>query len=142
MDDTQAFKQWLDTIHKSILGKSQQGSYTYLYGIDIYSNDITTLFGGKSDVYELINQDSTSAYFHIYDMLAFVAFGWAAPVDNEDVAPSQHSEKRRVVLTNYISSSSRYLISAINFTDETDTVWEYDNSTQGSLKEALYGLYS
>lgn len=141
MDQTEAFKQWLKTIHHSILNTSQQGSYTYLYGIDIYSSDITTLFGGKMDIYDLINQDSTSAYFHIYDMLAFVTFGWAAPADNLNVAPSDHPEKKRVILTNYLSSSSKYLVSAIDFSGETETVWEYDNATQGSLKEALYGLY-
>jgi hypothetical protein len=141
MDDTQAFKQWLETIHKFIQSQSSNKSHTYLYGIDINSSDIQTLFGGKSDIYDLIEAGSTKAYFQIYDVLAFVTFGWAAPSNNLNTPPSEHPNRKRVMLTNYMSNSSKYVISALDFSGETETVWEYDNATQGTLKEALYGLY-
>lgn len=139
MNDTEAFTEWLKTIHKSILDLSKEQSYSYLYGIDIYSNDIQTLFGGKSDIYDLIGANSTKAYFEVYDMLSFVTFGWAAPPG--DLSPSDHPEKKRVMLTNYLSHSSKYLISALDFSGEQETLWEYDDSTKGTLKEALYELY-
>lgn len=156
MDDTQAFEQWLQTVHKSILNSSKKASYTYLYGIDINSTDVHTLFGGKMDIYDLISQDSTLAYFDVYDVLAFVTFGWAAPVDNDldedeiDVdittAPSAHPQKKRIRLTNFLHTKEPGILSTIDILDEhlktQETIWEFENNTSGPLKESLLTLYT
>jgi hypothetical protein len=142
MEELSDFKEWLATIHKSILNKSQSSSYTYLYGIDISNNDITLLSSGKTDPYELVGQPSTKTYFDIYDMICFVFSGWAAPYDTElDVPPSEHPEAKRVLLANYMSHESKGIISAMDIVGQNETIWEYSQATRGPLKDALETLY-
>ncbi len=142
MEELSEFKEWLATIHKSILNKSQDSSYTYLYGIDISNNDITLLSSGKTDPYDLIAQPSTKTYYDIYDMICFVFSGWAAPYDTDlNIPPSQHPEAKRVVLTNYMSHVNKGIIAAMDVDGQNETIWEYDQNTRGNLKDALETLY-
>jgi hypothetical protein len=143
MEELSEFKEWLSAIHKSILNKSQKTNYTYLYGIDIDNNDIVLLTSGQGDPYDLIALPSTKTYYDIYDMICLVLGGWAAPVDEEmTIPPSEHPHAKRVRLTNYLSHESKAIISALDIDGQNETVWEYEQNTRGTLRDALETLYT
>ena len=81
-----------------------------------------------------------------YDFLTFATCGWAAPIkddisEDEQVAPSQHPEKRRVMLTVNATTDSK-IGSIITFQDDPDNqVFDYGDA-RGSLAEAVLELIS
>jgi len=68
--------------------------------------------------------------------LVLVSHGWAAPADEHenDVAPSEHPEKRRVRLTIVIEGLDR-MTSVIRFPGEDETLVEQD--CRGDLRDAI-----
>lgn len=98
-----------------------------------------------ADVYELIN-DSPEVFAAVneYDLITIATCGWAAPLnkDNDEdneIAPSQHPEKRRVRLLTTANTNSQFG-SSISFKDNpTEPVFDYGNA-RGSLADAIMEL--
>ena len=77
----------------------------------------------NGDVYELLESDASLELAKRSQFIAIVTCGWAAPLANDDdddnqVAPSQHPERRRVRLVVLASRSS--VSSVLRFSDTPD----------------------
>jgi hypothetical protein len=104
------------------------------------SDGFVRTLGKYPDVYVGLTQVATDHTLND-DEVALVCetCGWAAPIsedDEEDVAPSEHSKKRRVRLT-VLATRSKQMVSALVFQDDTDdTVYDY-GTAKGTLADAL-----
>lgn len=144
MSDTtpEILQSFIQPLHSKILSKTPQPFYTYLYGIDIDTKDVVELFSGRVNIYDVIDSGSIAVYKDLYQILCFVTSGYAAPSDSElDVPPSEHPEAKRVVLSNYVYIAEPIIISAVDFEDNPETLWEHTQNTTGKLKEALQSIY-
>lgn len=98
-------------------------------------------YGG--DVYELLESVKTKAKYNHY---AVFTCGWASPINkdqdkmNDQVAPSQHPERRRVQLV-LVTSRKGKQASAMRFDNDTELVTD-DGNARGSLAEAFADLFS
>lgn len=88
--------------------------------------------GCAPDPYEGIANDNFVAAVESGCPLVLVSHGWAAPT--EDVAPSEHPEKRRVRLTIVVEGLDR-MTSVLRFQGEDETVVEQDG--RGDLRDAI-----
>jgi hypothetical protein len=68
--------------------------------------------------------------------LGVLTCGWAAPIDSDDTAPSQHPLRRRVRLS-VIATSDLLTGSALEFQDDPDNSILDDGAATGSLRDAL-----
>jgi len=97
----------------------------------------------NADIYDMLDKSNTEVIEQVqnYDLITIQTNGWAAPIDhdndeNNQIAPSQHKEKRRVALL--ITANTNYQIgNTIIFQDDPDNP-EFDwGNAQGQLNEAL-----
>lgn len=151
MTITQQTKDALSNLHTRILDQlsTNPSIKCSLYGIDIYEDTrVDLISGGHSDVYTLVNDHSNATYLSLYDALAFVSYGWAAAVNNDSsdsIAPSEHPEKIRVRMINYIMSLDGHVVSCLELgidKPNPEIQWEYDDQTSGLLKESFVLFYS
>ena len=94
------------------------------------------------DVYELLEAPS-SALGRMFDAVAVVTTGWAAPLgENGEVegAPSQHAKRRRVRLTVVVSDQG--VASVVRFADEPDEIITDAGAATGSLADAIIGYWA
>ena len=97
----------------------------------------------NGDVYELIESDASLELAKRSQFIAIVTCGWAAPLANDDdddnqVAPSQHPERRRVRLVVLASRSS--VSSVLRFSDTPDETVTDEGKAKGSLADAILNL--
>jgi hypothetical protein len=94
------------------------------------------------DVYELIESDASLELAKRSDFIAIVTCGWAAPIrandDDDEVAPSQHPQRRRVRLVVLASRSS--VSSVLRFSDTPDETVTDEGKATGSLADAILKL--
>jgi len=95
-----------------------------------------------ADVYDLIEAVESKKKYNHY---AVFTCGWAAPInkdqdDDDQVAPSQHPERRRVQLV-LITSRDGKQASALRFDKETELVTDEGNA-RGSLAEAFADIFN
>ena len=96
------------------------------------------------DVYDML--ESTDA-LHIATKsknILLVTCGWAAPRpengnDDDEVAPSQHPERRRVMLS--VIAGDEGMVSTIRFSDSDETYVD-EGTAQGSLAFAIANLWA
>ena len=97
----------------------------------------------NGDVYELLESDASLELAKRSQFIAIVTCGWAAPLANDDdddnqVAPSQHPERRRVRLVVLASRSS--VSSVLRFSDTPDETVTDEGKAKGSLADAILNL--
>lgn len=94
-----------------------------------------------ADVYDLLDSIESKARYNYY---AVFTCGWASPRDNSDddneIAPSQHPERRRVQLV-LVTSRDGNQASALRFDNESKLVTD-DGCARGSLAEAFADIFS
>jgi hypothetical protein len=95
-----------------------------------------------ADVYDLIEAVESKKKYNHY---AVFTCGWAAPInkdqdDDDQVAPSQHPERRRVQLV-LVTSRDGKQASALRFDKETELVTDEGNA-RGSLAEAFADIFN
>lgn len=95
------------------------------------------------DVYELIESDASLELAKRSAFIAIVTCGWAAPIranddDDDEVAPSQHPQRRRVRLVVLASRSS--VASVLRFSDTPDETVTDEGKATGSLADAILKL--
>ena len=78
------------------------------------------------------------------DYVALVTCGWASPIaqgesDDEQVAPSQHPERRRVRLMVFAGKDG--WASVMRFSDTPDETITDDGNARGALAEAIMDLF-
>lgn len=119
-----------------------ENAMAYGLNIDDIENNIinSTLILSKPDVYQLIDTISDDASGLIWDAIAVTTQGWAAPIepdDNSDVPPSQHKDRRRVLLMCLITRDHE-MFSVLKLEDENPI---FETTGTGNLAEALKAIY-
>ena len=103
------------------------------------------LAGEHGDVYDLLDSDDSRAVAKVSDYIALVTCGWASPIttdsddDDEQVAPSQHPERRRVRLMVFAGKDG--WASVMRFSDTPDETITDDGTARGALAEAIMSLF-
>lgn len=90
-----------------------------------------------NDVYELLSDASLSEF---YDYCVLITSGWAAPNNDEETAPSQHPERRRVNLL-CVASRDGKQASAMRMAGEAELITDNGNAS-GPLAYALADLFA
>ncbi len=93
-----------------------------------------------NDVYELLSDASLGEF---YDYCVLITSGWASPIkdgDDNEVAPSQHPERRRVNLL-CVASRDGKQASAMRMAGEAELVTD-DGKASGPLAYALADLFA
>ena len=141
------FKSAVEVISKQV-PVDYNSSKALMYGVVFDENDQITFnkISENGDVYEMLNPFNVVWKMKGYDFFTIVTCGWAAPIkddisEDEQVAPSLHPEKRRVMLTVNATTDSK-IGSIITFQDDPDNqVFDYGDA-RGSLAEAVLELIS
>ncbi len=139
------FKEVVETIQKQMPADYNMGK-ALMYGVKMDENNQITFdkISENGDVYEMLNPFNTIWKMKGYNFFTFVTCGWAAPIkdgDNEDeqIAPSKHPERRRVMLTVNATTDNK-IGSAISFEDDKENaVFDYGDA-RGDLAEAIAEL--
>lgn len=98
-----------------------------------------TISGG--DIYDIIWSDQAREMASKADYVAIVTHGWASPrngSDDDEIAPSQHPERRRVSIA-CVASRDASVHSAMRMAGEEEII--YENSGVGALADALNELF-
>lgn len=120
------------------LGKAQ------LFGIDIYKtvDPIVQKIVEDKDVYEMLSP-MNAIFGADYDAFGVATTGWAAPmVDNkdDDVAPSKHPERVRVLLFSFCDMEGR-ITSSLRFANKVGEVTYDENQARGSMRDAMLDFH-
>ena len=103
------------------------------------------LAGEHGDVYDLLDSDDSRAVAKVSDYIALVTCGWASPIttdsddDDEQVAPSEHPQRRRVRLMVFAGKDG--WASVMRFSDTPDETITDDGTARGALAEAIMSLF-
>ena len=134
-----------DKIFEQLGDETFSISKARLYSVEVEENgDLHTVIQYEhGDVYELL--ESTDA-LHVATKsknILIVTCGWAAPRpengnDDDEVAPSEHPERRRVMLS--VIAGDEGMVSTMRFAD-SDEVMVDEGTAQGSLAEAIANLW-
>lgn len=102
-----------------------------------------TLASEHGDVYDLLNESDSKDVARVSDFIVVVTCGWASPItdddDGEEIAPSQHPQRRRVRLV--VTASREGMASVLRFQDTPDDVITDEGEARGSLAEAVQSLF-
>ena len=103
-----------------------------------------TLASEHSDVYDLLDNTDSKNIAQASDFVVVVTCGWASPVvgdpdADEQVAPSQHPERRRVRLV--VTASRDGMASVLRFQDEPNDTVTDDGEARGTLAFAVQSLF-
>ena len=136
-------------LHKAFSMKGDEFGFdlpkAMLVGITLDENgdfaDIQPELASHGDIYTLLENVSpeTLAGFQVFGL---VTCGWAAPIaegqTDPDVAPSQHSQRRRVRL--FVCAKLKEQASVLRFQDDVDEAVTDAGEASGPLSEAIAEL--
>ncbi len=141
--DDSSLEKITENINKAVgidFNKGKAIAYGVLVNDDL--NVQIEQIGSNGDIYDMLNYNSSLvSQVKNYDFITFETCGWAAPikdgkVDDNDLPPSQHPEKRRVRLLVSANTSLQFG-SSISFSDDLENpVYDYGNA-RGALAEAI-----
>jgi hypothetical protein len=151
---SEKFEQTLREIDHSVSTKVESSTSTpfelgnaILFAVDYVRGEVPAIrkIAEHADVYEMLD-DTLNAVLLFdsgYNGFAIVTCGWAAPIskdddDDNEVAPSQHPERRRVRLMTMMHNGK--MGSSIRFTDEEAVTYDEGNA-MGSLASAMQDMY-
>ena len=95
------------------------------------------------DVYQLLEDRKTLTAIGNADTFSVLTCGWAAPLakdnnDDDQVAPSQHPERRRVRLV--VTATTSGVASVLRFKDKPNEKTTDEGTARGSLADAIQKL--
>lgn len=92
----------------------------------------------NGDVYDLLESDEVRELAQNSDALALFTAGWGAPIADcgDEVAPSQHPQRQRIVLL--VVANKHGMVSNLKVGTNDIVV---DGSGRGALADALTGLF-
>lgn len=139
------FRKAIETISKQ-MPADYSLSKALLYGISFDEDNNITFneIASSGDVYELLNPFTAIEKMKGFDFFSVVTCGWAAPNNQDDdednaIPPSQHPDKRRVMLTVNATTDNK-IGSVISFQDDQENpVFDYGDA-KGQLAEAIAEL--
>ncbi|NCA13403.1 MAG: hypothetical protein EBS89_04610 [Proteobacteria bacterium] len=95
------------------------------------------------DVYELLASPKARSVAKDSEFVAILTCGWASPITedgDDEVAPSQHPQRRRVRL--FIVASRKGVASVLRFRDDPENPITDDGQARGSLADAVQQLFA
>ena len=147
---SEKFEQTLREIDQAIaekLGDSFEQSPAILFAVDYVRGEVPVIrqIAEESDVYEMLDDTLNAILLHEtgYSGFAISTVGWAAPINHDDdddneIAPSQHPERKRVRLMTLCNRGQ--MGSSIRFKGEQDVTYDQGNA-RGSLASAMRDMY-
>ena len=115
------------------------------HAIYIVTDDGLKTMETGTDVYDIIENPTNQQLVHdLGCAVAITTQGWASPRNTEtddDVAPSQHPQRRRVALFVMVTKSGE-MASVLRFSDKPNETVTDDGDARGSLAEALWEMVS
>jgi len=109
-----------------------------IYGVTMNGTEPEVgAFAESQDIYDLLESGDAELIAIVSDFVAVATSGWAAPVEDDGVAPSQHPERRRVRLT--IIANTDGVASVLRFQDDDEVIVDNGNA-HGSLAQAVNRL--
>jgi hypothetical protein len=133
-----------DKIFEQLGDETFSISKARLYSVEVQDNgDIDAVVQYENgDVYELLESADAHRVAKKSKNILIVTCGWAAPrpenKEEEEVAPSEHPERRRVMLS--VIAGDEGMVSTLRFAD-SDEVMVDEGEAQGSLAEAIHELW-
>jgi hypothetical protein len=126
------------------LGEERFGKQAKLYSLaETESGDIDIKMEKSGvDIYEVVESPHARKIAKKSKNIIIVTTGWAAPLvknDNEEVAPSEHPERRRVLLN--VFASDEGMVSTIRFSDSNEVLVD-EGRAAGALAEAISDLWA
>ena len=150
---SEKFGQTLQEIDHAISTKVENDTTTpfdlgnaILFAVDYVRGEVPAIrkIAEHADVYEMLDDtfNAVLLFDSGYNGFAVVTCGWAAPIgkddDADEIAPSQHPERRRVRLMTMVHNGK--MGSSIRFTDEEAVTYDEGNA-MGSLASALQDMH-
>jgi hypothetical protein len=149
---SEKFEQTLREIDQAVATKLDsmmfepfESSSAKLFAIDYVRGEVPVVkhIAEHEDVYEMLDDTFNAILLNEANGTGFaiVTTGWAAPIgdnDDDETAPSQHPERKRVRLMAMIHNGT--MGSSIRFKGEKDVTYDTGNA-RGSLASAMRDLY-
>jgi hypothetical protein len=126
----------------NIVSKNNNNSTAKAFGVDLNAFTTATMIGEGEDIYDLLEEINLDKKQSMYDFVAVMTTGWAAPLDENgeiEGAPSKHKDRRRVTLLSIVDIKQSELASLLKFDDEEEMVYDFGSAT-GSLNIAMLSL--
>jgi hypothetical protein len=142
MDNKKVVELAKATYHE--LGKEEEGDNFSMKEAKAFAVEVggtIRIIGAHGDVYELLESLSNRKLLATDVAVGVETCGWACPIqegvdDDEQIAPSQHPDRRRVRLISLVTRKYE-TASAMGFADTPDEVITDDGSARGTLAEEL-----
>jgi hypothetical protein len=147
---TEKFEQTLREIDQAVaekIGDTFELPTSKLFAVDYVRGEVPAIrqVAEDSDIYGML-EDTFNAVLLFdsgYNGFAIVTTGWAAPINKDDdadneVAPSQHPERKRVRLMTMMHNGK--MGSSIRFTGDKTVTYDEGNA-MGSLASAMQDMY-
>lgn len=116
-----------------------------LFAIETFNGEtpMTIPIAMDKDIYDMLEDHDIARELTPYTKFGIVTCGWAAPINHEsdegnDIAPSQHPEKRRVRLFSMLHETD--LMSSIRFEDDPNVIYD-ESQAKGDLYDAMVNFY-
>lgn len=151
---TEKFEQTLREIDQAVASKVESLTTdpfnlgkSILFAVDYVRGEVPAIknIDEQGDIYEMLDDtlNAVRLFSMEYNGFAVVTTGWAAPIDkdnddNNEIAPSQHPERKRVRLMTMMHNGK--MGSSIRFTD-SETVTYDEGNAMGSLASAMQDMY-
>lgn len=98
----------------------------------------------NGDVYDLLSDEYSLSVAKDSEYIAVLTCGWAAPFVSDDegdeIAPSQHPQRRRVRLV--IVANPKGVASILRFSDDRDNIVTDEGNARGSLADAVQEMFT
>lgn len=122
-------------------GDSEE-AFAYGLELDEIENNIINSFllASEQDVYDLIKTISKNKSALLWNSIAIITQGWAAPLDesDQDVPPSLSENRKRVLIVCIVNSDCE-IASVLQLENETPI---FDTTGSGQLSHALKSIYN
>lgn len=147
---TEKFEQTLREIDQAVaekVGNTFELPLAKLFAVDYVRGEVPAVrqVAEDSDIYGMLEDvfNAVLLFDSGYNGFAVVTTGWASPIDedndaNNDIAPSQHPERKRVRLMTMCHNGK--MGSSIRFTGD-ETVTYDEGNAMGSLASAMQDMY-
>jgi hypothetical protein len=118
--------------------KQTKKAFAYSINIDDNSEVKLKLVASDYDIYDLLESSQVVQEALLSDGFAVITHGWASPVSNEGIPPSENPERKRVRLI-AIVDSNKNLVSVVHIKGDDEVL--VDESGTGTLADAMRALY-
>lgn len=115
-----------------------------LLGISFGEEDAMRFIASAGDIYELLKDAGNKLEASLFDVIAVITCGWAAPLgptgDVSDIAPSDHPDRARIRLT--LIAGKDGVCSTMRFANNPDEVIINEAAGRGPLADALSDFWA